>query len=277
MASTTVMDHAFTRWGVLIAGLVVTGSIAWWAVDFLYSPRGIPGPGIADAISPASAAFALLTAFLLCGVVATIVGRLLNPVVGLFTLGAGFAVTSMRSGTIRDAAFDGVSLVPLAIEGLVWALLVAAVSIMVHRNGRDTPSPAERASTAPGPALPSVAAAFAPGALKAALFGVLALLGIWLLVTSPLKGQAIGAVVIGGLLAGHVARRAAPEMSPVLLFAAPILFVAIAQLIVAFSIGDPAVAFVQGAIPNLSTVMPLDLVSGTLVGVAIGIGLAKPG
>jgi len=122
-----------------------------------------------------------------------------------------------------------------------------------------------------------VADAFTPGALKMAAIGAVGIIGIWLLVTSALKGQAIGAAVVGGFLAGHVAKRSMPEQQAVLLFASPILFASLAQVILAFSISNPGAAFVQGSIPNLLAVMPLDLASGSIVGVAIGIGLARPG
>lgn len=287
------MDHALVRWSVLIGGLVAASAVAWSALGFLHSPRGVPGPGVIDALAPWSAALVLIAIFAVCAVIAAIVGRLLNPVVGLFVLGSALGVLSMRLGTVRDASFDGGSFVPLAIEGLIWSGLVAVASIVIHRAARDDaphgrPTPvgggiggsgggSGGAAVVPSSgALTSVRAAFEPSALKVAAIGAVALIGIWLLVTSPLKGQAIGAAVVGGLLAGNVAKRSAPEASAVLLFASPILFAAIGQLILAFSIGDPATAFVRGSIPNLLAVMPLDLVSGSIVGVALGIGLAKP-
>lgn len=274
------MEHALARWAVLVAGLTASAAIAWSAIGFLHSPRGIPGPGAIDASSPVSAAAALLIAFILATVVAVIVGRLLNPVVGLFTLGAGLGVLAMRSGTIRDAAFDGSSLVPLAIEGLVWSLLVMVASILVHRFAREefvaVAAGGGAGSGPPSPPSSVFARAFEREALMVAAIGAVAIIGIWLMVTSAMKGQSIGAAVVGGFIAGHVSKRALPDASPVLLFATPILFVALAQLILAMTIADPASAFVHGSIPNLVVVMPLDLVSGSIVGVAIGIGMAKP-
>lgn len=283
------MDNAFARWTVLIAGLLVAGGACWLAVGSLHSARGIPGPGVFDAVAPVPAAMALLGAFVVATVVAAIVSRLLNPIVGLFVLGAGLGVISMRSGTIRDACFDGGSLVPLAIEGIIWAVLIALASIIVHHFGRDEGdmgvAGAARGGarggcvsggTAHGGAAATLARVCDPSALKVAAIGAVAIVGVWLLITSAFKGQAIGAAIVGGLLAGHVAKRAAPDGLPVLLFATPILFIAIAQLVLALSIADPADAFVHGSIPNLVAVMPLDLVSGSIVGVAIGIGLAKP-
>jgi len=297
----SLMDHAVARWSVLLAGLIVAGGAAWSAVGAMHSARGIAGPGITDAINPAWAALVLLGAFGVATVVAVIVGRLLNPIVGLFTLGAGLGVLAMRTGTIRDACFDGGSLAPLACEALVWALLVAIASIVVHRCAKDASAmvPVSAGGGAGGGAGGASGGggggasggtiarshgdaglalrdALSIGSLKVAAIGAVAIIGIWLLVVSPLKGQAIGAAIVGGFLAGHVAKRALPDQSPVLLFAAPILFVAIAQLILSMSIVDPAAAFVHGSLPNLVVIMPLDLVAGSIVGVAIGIGLAKP-
>lgn len=282
------MNHALARWGVLLGGLAATGTIAWSAIAFIRSPRGVPGPGIVDAISPVTASLALLVAFALCTLVAVVVSRLLNPVVALFTLGAGMGVAAMQSGTIRDACFDGGSLVPLGIEGIVWALLVAGASIVIHLATRhEALEPAGARGGAGGGGAAAVSAG-SPGhasmraqifdfeALKLGAIGAVAIIGVWLLVTNPLKGQAIGAAVVGGLLAGHVAKRAAPHASPALLFASPILFIAIVQAIAATWVGDSASAFVRGSIPNLVAVMPLDLVSGSIVGVALGIGLAAP-
>ncbi|MBX3356707.1 MAG: hypothetical protein KF724_13515 [Phycisphaeraceae bacterium] len=272
------MESAVMRWIVLAAGVVASGAATWSVIGFLISPRGVPGPGVVDATSPVMAAVMLLVAMALATAVAVVVGRLLNPVVGLFTLGSALCVLSMRMGTIRDASFDGTSLVPLAIESLFWALLVAGASLLVHRVARDD-DPAHGAAHAghgSSGALASMAEAFSPASLKVAAIGAVAIIGAWLLVTSPLKGQAIGAALVGGVLAGHVARRSAPEASPVLLFASPVAIIAVAQLILAMTVADAGSAFVRGAIPNLVAIMPLDLAGGSIVGVAIGIGLAKP-
>ncbi len=264
------MDHAISRWIVFCGGLLAAGAAGWIAVPWLASARGVPGPGILDASSPAAAALAVLAVVVAVTVVAMIVARLLNPVVGMFILGCGVGIVSMRSGTIRDACFDGGSLVPLGVESLVLGVLLAGASVLVHLVSTPMSEP-------PGSTRRLEASSILSSkSLQVAAIGAVAIVGVWLLLTSPLKGQAIGAAAIGGLLAGHVAKRAAPGHEPVLLFAVPVIAVGLLQIVLAWSIADPAAAFVRGAIPNLVAVMPLDLAAGTLVGVAVGVGMSRP-
>lgn len=281
------MDSAVARWLVLGASLVASGAAGWLAVGFMHSPRGVPGPGVSDAVSPFTAAIVLLAAFAVCTLVAVVAGRLLNPVVGMFALGTGLAIASMRTGTIRDASFDGGSLVPLAFESIVLGVLVAIASVVVHLVATPMVPAAMREEPAGGRASRSrsegddstrltLAEILAPRSLTMAAIGAVSIVGIWLLVTSAMKGQAIGAAAVGGLLAGHVARRAVPHQEPVLLFASPIVIVGVVQLLLAWSIRDPALAFVRGSTPNLVAVMPLDLAAGTIIGVSVGVGLSRP-
>jgi len=266
------MDSAVARWIVLCLGLGAAGCAGWIAVGFMHSARGVPGPGVSDAVAPLVASIALLLAFGVCTVVAMCVGRMLNPVVGLFTLGTGVGIMALRTGTIRDASFDGGSLLPLAIESVVLGVLVAAASVAVHLVATPmvVPAAGRRDSRL------SLAEILSPASLRIAAVGAVAIVGVWLLITSALKGQSVGAAAVGGLLAGHVAKRVAPEHEPVLLFASPVIIIGLVQIVLAMSIGDPAGAFVRGSIPNLVAVMPLDLAAGTLIGVAVGVGMSRP-
>ncbi|MEE2896030.1 MAG: hypothetical protein VX726_09865, partial [Planctomycetota bacterium] len=99
---------------------------------------------------------------------------------------------------------------------------------------------------------------------------------VWLLLINDLKGQAIGAVVVGGILAGMGARLLSPLAQPILIFATPVLAGALGYAIAAaMQSGSPDEMFVLNTLPRFGRPMPLDYVGGSLVGVAIGLGWSR--
>ena len=108
-------------------------------IPFLSSARGVVGPSMADALHPGSAAAAMLAGVAACTIVGAVVGRLINAAVGLFVVGCGLAVVSMRSGTVMDIAFGGGSLRPVAFETIAWGFAVAVISIVVFRASGPLP------------------------------------------------------------------------------------------------------------------------------------------
>lgn len=265
-----MMQRIWVRWLVMVAAMGACTLVALSALPSLRSARGVPGPAVVDAVQPAWAAVRLLLACAGCTLVAAIAGRLLNAVVGLFAMGVGLGILAMRTGTIRDACFDGGSLGLRGAETIAWGILAAIASAIVFRVSGPLPD------TRRDPAGGAESGMLGAESLRMAATGALALVGIWLLVSSPLKGQSLGAVALGGVLVGNVARKVAPGVDPVWIFATPILALGVAQAVLGSSLQDPAGAYIAGTLPNLLVPMPLDAVAATLVGVAFGFGLSRP-
>lgn len=267
------MVQVIQRYAVLFGSLLLVALIAFpmsWAIQ---SNRGVPGPTLLEAVNPATGTIVLLLGAIVMAVIAIGVGRQLNVVVGLFVLGCGIGVLAMRSGNVADYAWANGSLWALGFETIIWGLALAAIVAAVFRFAGglpDLPEDWNRPPTA------SFAALTEPASRIQAATGLLALPVVWVILGDDLKGQAIAAVAVGSLVAAIVARMARPNIEPILIFAAPVLAGGLAQLVIASGWSTPpAEALVLGTLPRLTYVMPMDWVAGSLVGVSLGLGLAR--
>ena len=201
--------------------------------------------------------------------VAAVVGRLVNAAVGLFVLGAGLWALRWRSGTAQDLAFDSGSLAMVALETALWGGVVLSATMVVFRIA----GPLQDVAAADGP---QPADRWSRMGLRGVGAGILVLPVVWLVARSPLKGQTLMAVVLGGLVVGMVGRLLSPHAQPRLLFAAPCFFGALGHAVAAMTVSEPLPdAFVAQALPALSLPMPIDYAAGSLMGVAMGLGWAK--
>ena len=260
------------RYVVVTIGMIATAVLMSMSVGAMQSRSGVAGPTIANASSPLTAGLVVLVTLIVSFLVAAIVGRLVNAVVGLFVLGWGISVLSMQCGTIASLVFNGGGMVPLAIEAAVWSVVVLVMTIGIFRLSGPLPDipMAEPADVCrPG-------TVFSSEALRASLAGLLVLAAVWFLLVNDLKGQAIGAVVVGGILAGIGARMLSPTAQPILIFAAPVLAGAVGYAIAAsMQTASLDEMFVLNTLPRFGRPMPLDYAGGSLAGVAIGLGWAR--
>lgn len=267
------MKSASIRYSVLGAGIVLVLLLMVPVIPFLASPRGVVGPSMVDAVHPGSAAAAMLAGVAACTVVGAVVGRLINAAVGLFVVGCGLAVVSMRSGTVMDIAFGGGSLRPVALETLAWGAAVAVISVVVFRVSGPLPDIPAR-----DPKGPFRAEVVNADALRSMLLGLVAVAALWLADRSEMKGQSIFAAAAGAMFIGTVCRRLLGDSQPILLFAAPVLAVGVAQLITAGSLAVPLDrAVIARGLPGWSLAMPLDVAAGTLLGLPLGLGWSSGG
>jgi hypothetical protein len=259
------------RTAVLFAGIAASALLFALAVRPSLSVRGIPGPTIALAESPLFASIWLVVAFAAALVVASIVGKAINAVVGLFVLGCGVGLLAMRSGTIEDFAFGATSsLAGLAVETLVWAVLVLAASVFVFRVSGPLPDAVETDQ-------PRVHGPFGTMAFVSLNAGLLALIGVLVMTVSASKGQALAGTFVGGVLTGLAGRLIAPRTPPIMLFVAPVVFGALGHLVAHLQLkGAPIdAAYVQLQLSRLAYPMPVDWAAGALAGTAVGIGWAR--
>lgn len=270
------MKQAIVRNSALIGGLGLSAAACVLAVPYLTSPRGAVGPTVLQAQSPLAAILAVVVCVSLATIVAGIVARIINPVVGMFVLGAGIFVLAGRLETIAEIAFAGTSgdsrvrLALLALETCLWSIVALGATIIVFRIGGPLQDVREHAEgRKPHPLISA-------DAFKSAAAGVLIIAAVLLIAQSPMKGQMIGATFLGGMLAGLIGRLISPNVQPVLIFASPILFGAIGHTIGMAMLKQPLdVAYVMDKLPLLSRPMPIDYAAGSLMGVAMGVGWAR--
>jgi len=249
---------------ILLGALLVGGTAGGFA-----SLRGVAGPTIGFAESPVRGIVLLVLALVPTAVMAIVVGRIFNAVVGCFVVGAALAALSMRFGTIEDFAFAAGSPIGAAIETTIWAVVVAVLAFVVFVGSGPLPDLHRRRSSWVAELADSTAAIF----LAAAAVAVPV---VWFVVQTPAKGQALGGTILAGAAVGFVGRLLAPRTQPILLFATPVLAGAAAMLIGAFGAGPGiADAFVDGSLSRLAYPMPIDWAAGGLCGVAIGLGWAR--
>ncbi len=252
--------------------MIAVSIIMSLAVGPLQSPRGVAGPTVGLAAQPLVAGIILLGTLSASMIIAVLVGKAINAAVGLFVLGWGILVLSMQCGTIADVVFDGSGIMPLVFEGALWGVMVLVISgVMFRLCGALPDIPVEDSSDAIRPSV-----VFSGDALKSAGAGILLLVIIWLLLLNDLKGQAIAAAVIGGILTGLGGRMLSPRIQPVLLFAVPVFVGVLGYAIAMSMMQSPAdEMFVASSLPRWAKVMPLDLAGGSLAGVSMGIGWAR--
>lgn len=263
------MLKAIARNGVLIGSLVVGATVSGLTAPMLMSARGAFGPAVLQTQSVPEAILAVVISLAVSTILAIIVARVCNTAVGMFALGGGLFGLAWRLDTVEEFAHGG-SASLLAPETALWALLVLAAALIVFKVGGPMGDVhVEEDGKSPH-------GVFSLDAFKAAAAGILVLPVVWLVAQSPMKGQVIGAVFLGAMAAGAVGRIICPHVQPVLLFASPVLFGAVGQVIGTALLKTPMEeALVAGTIPALLLPMPAHYAAGSLMGVAVGLGLAK--
>lgn len=270
-SSAAAHDERPLLWSfVAPAGVAVAAGAFAFVVPSWTSVRGIAGPTLMDAERPVLAAVAAILALGVSVAAGVVVARLVNAVVGTFVVGCGIGLLAMRSGAVLDFAVGGSRPAFAAIESAGWAALIAGVGWVLYRVGGRLPDfPPTHEDEIDSPV--------GPAARRGWLGAIAALPAAWFAAATDTKGQAIGAAVLGGVAAGAIGRMLAPRTQPVYLAAAAMAAFAIAQGYLAFAAGsaDLAAAFVDGSLPRLLRIMPVDAAAGALAGSAIGFGFAR--
>ncbi len=270
-AATGSMERTWLRGLVLTFTIVGALWLGMTASSRMIDACGEPAGCVTLAISKSSAIITFGALMVLLTILAMVAGRLVNAVVGVFVLGAGLTGLTLTSSAISVAIFSGASLASLAVETWVWTLPSALAVVLVFRFSGSPPDIAPRY---PGESM--WREYFDVEALRSGIVGVLLPLVAWLVVRTMLKGQAFGGACLGGVAVGIAFRLFAPTIQPVFAFISPILLTGAYQLFVSSRMtGDLGVLFAANAISPELRLMPMDVVAGSLTGVAIGIGWAR--
>ncbi len=270
-AGSILATNPFLRYLVLGIGIILAALLMACATYGLTSMRGGVAPTISLALTPVTGVIYLLVTLTITTLLSGLIGRSINAVVGLFVLGCGLALLSMRSGAISSFVLGGGTPWSLVIEGVVWTLVILAATWVVFRISGPLPD----IPVHDGRGRSGLGRWFSQRAWMAALAGLLVLPMVWLLLQNNLKGQALATGVIGSFAVGMAGRLISPATQPVLLFAAPVAAATIGYVFVAVTfIDDPVLALVQQQIPNFMKLMPLDIAAGSLIGVTLGFASA---
>ncbi len=271
MACMSEEVQGWRRWVPVLVGMGLTAVVFWFAQPALLSPRGAIGPTVLLSERPMVAIGALAVCFAMASVVAIVLGKLVNAVTGLFVLGWGLAVLTMRCATMVEVAFTPDKPAGMiVVESLLWGAVVLGLVVVVLRVV-GIPGDFEA-----NPDNPGSHKLLSMESLKAAAAGLIIIPAIWIVAQSEMKGQAFGAAVAGGIAAGLVGRLVSPYGSPVLLYVSLCVFGAVGHVIGLASTAKPlADAFVMDAVSPFLLVSPLDLAAGSLLGVSVGLGWAK--
>jgi hypothetical protein len=268
-ASSAPQDRPVMRACALPVGGVAAALLFASVVPLWTSVRGVAGPTVMDSERPLLAGAATIGAFAGATVLAVVVARVVNAVVGTFVLGCGVALLSMRTGCATDLAHGGTNLVHSAIEAGGWCVLVAAASWAIYSLGGRLPD-------FPKTGDDEVDSPTGPSARRAWIAAVAALVVAWFALVTDTKGQALGAATAGAFAAGFIARSLARETQPVYVAAATVAAFAAMLGYIAFSIrGDLSVGLIDGSFPRLLRIMPVDAAAGALLGTSMGVGFAR--
>jgi len=265
------MDSGWPRTILTSLCVLTCGLLGLLASRFSVGSSGSAAPAVLDAAHPAVAAIAVVVCLGAAVAIACSLARPVNAAVTLFAIGCGVAAFAMQGGTVADAVFHAQGFRWLGVETLAWGIFVAAASVSAFRVGGALPD-------VPwiDPDQSFTQSILRPRALTALAAGVVAPAVLAFTLVGASKGQSIGACTLAGVAVAVGSRLIAPREQPVLVFAAPVLAIGVAQLVLATPPGGGLdVAFAAGSLNPILSAMPADAAAGSLCGVAIGLGWSK--
>lgn len=272
------MLQAVIRWSIPLSALFIAGPIAGAGIATLRSSTGSTHTTPLLSSSPFSGVVYTVLAFVIAAVPALAAARFVGPRLAIFTAGLTLAWPAFTAGQIDTIIRDhqGKSmLVPLAVEGLVVALLLLALTFVITRTARTDPRNAHETE--------HKLDIFSPHALLSlAAATVLAAIGVWLIAVTTLKGQTIAATAAGGVLAAIACRLASPTSPTYVIYIAGGVLMCLSPIVAIFvhtgdSLGVPALldSMHTGDLLPLARPIPFDYAAGVLLGAPVGLGWAS--
>ncbi len=284
------MLQSTAKWSFILFCLFAVGPAVSTLAFHLRDVDGGPGVSLLIGESPAAGLIAGLAAFAAALVVGLIGGAFFSMYTGLGCAGLVLAWSGWGLGTIDDFARrtrDGSDLGLLGIEGLIGGLVVVGIAVLVARVALSR----EHAAAKPAPVPPRVRSwlgVFAlraeenakpiPAAAAGLVLGIVVTGAVlWLAALTPMRGQTLMAVVLGGMAAGLCAQLAASSFRVMLAPTAPILGVAVLALLgpvsASFLHGNGFLtALFDGTLWPLARPISLQWGAGALLGIPLGLG-----
>lgn len=256
------MIRATLRWAYLMGVLFILGPLCARLVTMFPAADGSPASGATLSVSPVSALMAVFAALAIAAVAGLIGARLYSQRTGFFAAGLALVWTPWSIGRMDDLVRVPMSravLPALAIDGAIIGALGVAVGLVIWLGSRKG---AAGQREQPG---------FTGG-----LLGPLIAIGVggiaaWAVSRSNDAGQALGAATLAalfGTLVGHVVDARSPDRAYLL----SIWVLAVASpLIAMLGAGGSTIERVySGELFPPALIMPLDWVTGALLGIPMG-------
>lgn len=263
---TTVMARTATMWAVLLLCLFGLGPALTIPLAGVRGGDGGPDATFLLNDSLARGLVGLVVTVGVAGLVGVAAARFLGVNAGLGAMAMALIAPAMRLGELvpilrwaEPGAFR-----TLAFEGLLLALIGAAVAVLLERASH---ARAHGSCDARPARLLSIDSAIALGVALAA--GAVA---AWVIAREPTKGQAIFAGVAAGIGGGAAARLVAIR-APLASIALGVMLVAALGPILGMTLGggDALRAAYEQRLPALANPIPLDWLAGSMLGLPLGL------
>ncbi len=269
----------------LVIGLsLVIGGLCWLlARGALTAADGSTGLSLMDAhVGTPTAILVLIAAGLpaiLLGLLAASTG---NPLTGVFTLSGSLILLAAMGGRIDGYLYrtdlpDGYR--PLAIEAVIWLVLLAVVFIVIDRL-RTHLRPSLRILT-PKKHLGTRTQLTLPG-VKPLLAGLVTAVGgaflCNILIQSSDGGQVNGSLMLGFGTAALIANMTVPQRNPIVILLSPLFVATVAYMWItrSYTSTDAILADLYSHnLPSLALALPIQYASAGITGCALGVGLAQ--
>ena len=255
---------AAIRTTIVVLALAIAGVIGAWAAGGFLADRGGLGPSIFQSQSPVIALFGVTVAIGLVAVLGGFVARGTTYLTGMFLIGFTLFAMSLQLHGATEFVLSGGNLYMLSLEAVVMAFIVLVGSFVVFTVGgplRDVQQTDDPYSSA-------------EWGLSMTIFSLVVIPIVWLIATSPEKGQVIGATVIGGITIGFLVRLLTPSVQPMMIYGMPTAMGGVGYLIALLMGPTDGVALVQQTISPLLYPMPIDYAAGSVMGLSIGLSWA---
>jgi len=255
--------ESWIKTGIVLVAMGIVGFLGSWEASGLVSERGEIGPTVLQSQSPISALIAILITLGVSSVIAGFVARFTTTNSGMFVLGFSLFAMAMRMDGIEAFVYGGGNVNLLILEALFLSVVVLLGTLIVFAIGG--PMKDVQQATMPNES----------NFWKVSLISLAVLPMVYIVAQTPMRGQAIGASVVGGITIGFLARKFIPTIQPIMLYALPIAVGGLGYYL--GSIINPLsdVAFAQQAISPLLYPMPVAYAAGIVLGVSIGLSWAN--
>ena len=258
--------ESWIRTAIVVLATGIVGFLGAWQADALISTRGALGPTILQTVSPISSVIAILITVGIASAIGGIIARLTTIPTGMFILGFSLFGMAMKLHGAEEFIMSQGNYNLLILEATFLSVIVLLGTLVVFAIGGDS----RQNGTSPFDKM------IFSDIGKSILISLVILPVIWIIATSPSKGQVLGASALGGILIGVLARQFLHTAQPILLFAIPIAIGGLGYFI-GMTIGETDIAaFTQQEFSALLYPMPIEYAAGLLIGLAIGLGWTSP-
>ncbi len=255
---------------VVVAGLLAV-PVANWAVHAMVSPDGMIAMPISLTAHPIDAAWHVLLALLWFGLLAYAVGRLTHRYTGALVFGLAITLIARRGidagqlirhldsfnlSVSRTYLFFTIESLGLAVPSLAVLYILAKYTGTRYEDEHDR---------------------FNPVSIRGMVIGCfLGLIACWVMVQTDDKGQAVFGIMAGCALASAVVRLMWPVCNGSVLYIIPVVVAVVGSASSAFMMNSGAITkMAGGTIWALARPMPIDYIGPGILGIALGIGLAR--